>query len=259
MAKGKLTSSINALELRIFRTLVMLSRRISNLALNAWQAILDVIRRSTTGNVRRNLVQDVGNVGLQTTSLLGRDLTALGVNVNLSAERLALLSLPTSQAGKVFQAPSLRKVSEIVFETGWEKRLASMSKLTDPKTMANTIINGYSQGKNIQQIAKDLLPSLNGVKSSARRVARTEGMRIAHTIQFENWEALGPAIVTGYKIHCVHDEVTRPEHLKRDQTEYFREPKGEQLGFDKMPKPPLEADGSVAFNCRCWLTPILSI
>jgi hypothetical protein len=24
-----------------------------------------------------------------------------------------------------------------------------------------------------------------------------------------------------------------------------------------MPRPPLEADGSVAFNCRCYLTPVL--
>ncbi len=63
-------------------------------------------------------------------------------------------------------------------------------------------------------------------------------------------------LIPAYQINAVLDSRTRPEHRARNGTIYYRNPKGEQLGFDSMPHPPIEADGSIAYNCRCFLTPV---
>jgi hypothetical protein len=64
-------------------------------------------------------------------------------------------------------------------------------------------------------------------------------------------------LVAGWQIHATLDERTRPEHAARNGTIYWIHPKAGQRGVDEMPHPPMEADGSTAWNCRCFLTPVL--
>jgi SPP1 gp7 family putative phage head morphogenesis protein len=125
-----------------------------------------------------------------------------------------------------------------------------------PEKLAGILADGYAVGKGPRGIAKDLLPYVNDVRVSAMRVARTWGMHVAASAQMDTHAELGDLVI-GYQVHASLDKNTRPEHRARNGTIYWREPKAGQKGCDEMPRPPLEADGSTAWNCRCYLSPVL--
>lgn len=130
-----------------------------------------------------------------------------------------------------------------------------LTKLFDVDRIAATVWQGIADGKDRRAIAKDLAAKLNGDMVAARRVARTEGLRVATATTLQTAEQLGDDVI-GYQIHAVLDERTRPEHRKRDGTIYYRNPGPGQKGFNEMPQPPQEPDGTIAFNCRCFLSPV---
>ena len=59
-------------------------------------------------------------------------------------------------------------------------------------------------------------------------------------------------------IHAVLDERTRPLHRARNGLIYYKEPVGNQKSVADMPRPPIEPDGTVAFNCRCYISPVFA-
>lgn len=184
------------------------------------------------------------------------DLSALlGVGVHSNADGDS--DDTDTLARLLFPPPRAEQVDAIVYATGWVKRLAAATRLAEPERLAPIISAGMAAGKTRQQLVRDLLPIVDGVRSTARRIARTEGMRVAGAMQMATHESLGDLVV-GYRINATLDSAVRPEHRERDGTIYWRHPKAGQLGFDRMPNPPQEADGSTAWNCRCWLEPILS-
>jgi hypothetical protein len=74
-------------------------------------------------------------------------------------------------------------------------------------------------------------------------------------------------MVIGFQIHAVIDHRTWPWHAARSDTVYFEEPRGNELGLDRMPHPPEESPNlrdraagtpQIAYNCRCFLSPVLS-
>jgi SPP1 gp7 family putative phage head morphogenesis protein len=146
----------------------------------------------------------------------------------------------------------------ILFSSGWHRRLATLTRLADPDMLASVLSSAIANGATPRQAAALIRPAVQNVQSSAIRVARHEAVRVAHEARLLAYESLGDELVIGYQIHAVRDSRTRPEHAKRDGQKFWREPRGRQLGFDRMPRPPMESDGTVAFNCRCYLTPILS-
>lgn len=148
------------------------------------------------------------------------------------------------------------KIQRLIFQSGWTQRIESLSKLAAPDLLTTTITQGIAQGKTQAEIARLLLPALDGVRASARRVARTVGLDVAHQAQMEAFDGLGD-LLAGYQIHAVLDQHTRPAHAARNGTVYWRDPQAGQLGFDVMPQPPKESDGTYAPNCRCHLTPVL--
>lgn len=127
-----------------------------------------------------------------------------------------------------------------------------------PETLAQQIAVDMSLGKSQREVAKAVLPHLDGSRVRAVRAARTFGLYTAHQGQQAAWNELGD-LVSGYQVHAVHDVSTRPAHAARDGTTYHKTPQEGQKGLDEMPHPPLEADGSMAWNCRCYLTPNLSV
>lgn len=151
----------------------------------------------------------------------------------------------------------LDRIHAVVYQAGWVDRIQALTRLAQPETLAARIANGVQNGDSIAAIARDIRPALQGVQSAARRVARTAGLWIAHEAELHTYEQL-PDVILGYQINAVLDRATRPEHRARDGRKYYREPKKSQDGFDVMPRPPREADGSWAFSCRCWLEPILA-
>ena len=140
----------------------------------------------------------------------------------------------------------------------WHARIAQQTQLAPPDQIAALVTTGYLQGETPTALAKRLRPWVQGVASSARRVARNESMRIAHATRMEAYENMGDMVV-GYQIHATMDTRVRPEHAARSGTIYYKKPVMGQLGLDKMPQPPLEEDGTVAHNCRCWITPVLEV
>lgn len=147
----------------------------------------------------------------------------------------------------LFPAPSEAKVADIlrrpVFGQTWDQDLTTASKLAgfDPEKMAVTIAQRFAFGDTPQQIAKQLMPAVDGVKKTARRIARTYGMQVSHAVSREAHEQLGDLLV-GYQAHSQLDQNTRSWHAARSGTIYYKNPAGDQKGYAQMPNPPLEAD-----------------
>jgi SPP1 gp7 family putative phage head morphogenesis protein len=156
----------------------------------------------------------------------------------------------------LFPPFTVPEVQAVVYASGWAQRLSAGTKLGSPSVLAGLIAHGLTAGRSQEEIARDILPAVQNVQSSARRVARTESMRVAQAAQMHAHAQLGPLVI-GYTVRAVLDQNTRPAHRARDRTAYYAHPGPGQLGYDQMPNPPAEADGSIAYNCRCFLTPIL--
>ncbi len=132
-----------------------------------------------------------------------------------------------------------------------------LTKLFNPDRAAATVWQGIAGGKDRRAIAKDLANVMNRDMVAARRVARTEGLRVATAMQLSASEQI-PELITGYQILATLDSRTRPEHRKRHGQIYWRHPNGSQKGFDEMPIPPVDPGGVIAWNCRCVLAPCMT-
>ncbi len=97
----------------------------------------------------------------------------------------------------------------------------------------------------------------NMVRNTAYTVTRTSAAAMMGQARMRAYGAI-PKDLVGFQVHGILDERIRPAHRARNGTIYYKNPNYGQPGLPEMPNPPLEADGSTAFNCRCWLTPILS-
>lgn len=153
------------------------------------------------------------------------------------------------------------QVRRVVYGAGWLDKVRALTRLADPDLLAARVAAAVQAGWTVQQIAADIRPAVQGVVTSARRVARTAGLWVAHEAELHVYEEGLGDIVDGYAVRAVVDEATRRKHRERNGTQYYRRPKAGQLGFEDMPRPPRESPrdgGGWAFNCRCWLDPILS-
>lgn len=148
----------------------------------------------------------------------------------------------------------------------WKQDLSQATRLCSPELLLGIISGGFAAGQNPREIAALLRPAVAGVQTSARRVARTYGMQLAHRVQMDAHAGLGDMVI-GYTIHSAKSPNSRWWHRERDGTRYFLEPGPGQKGMDQCPHPPLEAEDPserpagtphLAFNCLCWLSPILS-
>lgn len=176
----------------------------------------------------------------------------------LSAEekhqaRLQILFPPPTQdevARIVAQGRHIAAPGGTQFET-WEQRFDGLSSLITNKRIAfNEIASGFAEGENIAQIRRRLEPVVGGIKASAQRIARTEGMRIAEHVQRSTWDAFGD-MMTGAQVVAVLDERTRPEHATRNGRIYYRNPPAGQKSMAELPDLP------DAPNCRCMTIPVM--
>lgn len=149
-------------------------------------------------------------------------------------------------ANLLFPPASQEQIDRIIFAPyagrTWLDQWRDATRLTDqPGELAKIVSQGMAQGKGAREIAKELVPLVDGVRNSARRIARTATIQVAHEIQHETFEGLGKDLVTGYQVRATLDEHTRPWHRSRSGTIYYRSPGPGQKGFYQMPHPPLEA------------------
>jgi SPP1 gp7 family putative phage head morphogenesis protein len=150
-------------------------------------------------------------------------------------------------------------VNRVVYGSGWWQTFEQLTALAAPDALAAQIASGVQQGLSVATISRQIRPLVQGVQASARRVARTAGLFVAHEAERDVYRHLEGDLIEGYQIHAVLDHATRPAHRARDGQRFYCRPGPGQRGLSEMPRPPREADGSFAFNCRCWLEPILSV
>jgi len=94
------------------------------------------------------------------------------------------------------------------------------------------------------------------MRNNAYAIARTGMSAMVSKVGRVVYESL-PTDLVGFQVHGILDDRIRPEHRERNGTIYFKKPRYGEPGFDQMPNPPYEADGTIAYNCRCWVTPIM--
>lgn len=249
----------------------------------AWSQVLGVLQdaRSHCGNyllVLHRLRPILDGLRLQLPVLVGNQLVETAAATHTTTATSLASKIPErklNQPAKLTESLDVgeylfgplnpQTLHQILFSSDWSQRLSALTRLAAPELLSSILSNGIQQGKTIDQIARDLRPHLQGVQTSARRVARTETVRVAHEVQFDAWEQVGDLIV-GYQIHAVHGNPnTRKWHLSRDGTIYYKDPKPGQKGLRQMPKPPAEAEDPserppnaprIAPNCLCYLTPV---
>jgi len=149
-------------------------------------------------------------------------------------------------------------VARVVYGSGWWGAFQALTALAAPDSLAAQIASGVQQGLSVQKIAVAIRPLVQDVQTTARRVARTAGLYVAHQAEREVYARIEGDLILGYTVRAVLDSRTRPEHRKRDGQQFFCKPGPGQKGLSECPHPPREADGSWAFSCRCWLEPILA-
>lgn len=179
--------------------------------------------------------------------------------------------LVTAAGGSFFQPPrpvilpnpTAAQIDAVLQRSGWREQAAKFTRLLDADEVALNVFRQTAAGMSINQVTADLLPKLDHARKIARRVARDTSLWIAHEMQFEAW---GPVddMIDGYRVNAVdegHNPTSRPEHRARHGTIYYKRPAPGQKGLDEMPRPPFESprDGStLAYNCRCWISPVWS-
>lgn len=163
----------------------------------------------------------------------------------------------------LFDPPTQQQVRDVlrrpVLGSNWEQDLSQASKLAgfDPDAMASAMAIGFSLGKNPRELARDILPAVDHVRTSARRIARTYGVQVARRMQMNAHAQLGDLVI-GYQIHSAFSPHSREWHKERDGTVYYIRPGPGQKGLAQMPNPPLEAEDprerppgapKMAWNC----------
>jgi hypothetical protein len=215
-----------------------LAQLVSRPIRSAWQAIRGLLRPG---------------IGLASTLTQQFDQARAAIVREMSARLPRLVDRVGALTARAFRGVVVRPIElamrhRIIFGSGWAKRLA-LSVAALPTVLAAAVAASPEQAV---EIVRAPLSQANG---AVARVVMAEGVRAAHHVQVATWEQLGEVVV-GYQVNAIRDQRTRPAHLARHGTVYYRNPRRGQLGFDQMPHPPLEADGTMAHNCRCFLTPV---
>lgn len=210
-------------------------------------------------------MQDIARTShSRTVNTLLDDAPQAALAIALSLQEARQLTGPQRRQvqAQLFPALSAERTAQIVMQPTngmtWNARIARISGLAPPEQLAALVVQGISQGQTLDRMARMILPSVQNVRTSARRIARTEGMRVAHEARMTAYDGLGDLVI-GYQIHATMDWRVRPHHAARNGTVYYKQPKPGQPSVARMPRPPLEEDGTVAHNCRCYITPVLDV
>jgi SPP1 gp7 family putative phage head morphogenesis protein len=165
-------------------------------------------------------------------------------------ERMLFPPMEPTTAERIVRAPSAG--------TSWQARMTQLTRLAAPVDVANLVAGWAASGQPPATLERALRPVVQGVRSTSRRVARTEGQRVANAARMEAYAGMDD-VIAGYQIHGTMDSRTRPHHAARNGMIFWKAPPPGQPGLSQCPHPPMESDGTVAHNCRCWLTPVLTV
>lgn len=154
----------------------------------------------------------------------------------------------------LFPPPPPEKVEQIILRpvdgVSWPQRVQALSRLVqDPGAVARTLRDGYAAGETLDQLSRRVKPLADNFASSAKRIARTEGSRIAEQVQRETYDSLGD-LMAGLQIIATLDERTRPAHRLWHGRIYWKEGR-KKPSIEEFPDLPAGP------NCRCTSVPVL--
>lgn len=125
----------------------------------------------------------------------------------------------------VFPPPTKQQAEEVLRSDRWPDRKTWPQRLQREGFSFDSIVNqvstSMSQGKDLRQITKDIEPLVNNVRVRARRIARTESIRVAQVMQRETDKNVDD-LTYGRQILSVGDERVRPEHKERHGRVYYK-------------------------------------
>jgi SPP1 gp7 family putative phage head morphogenesis protein len=155
----------------------------------------------------------------------------------------------------IFPPLDEERIGQIVFRSNWVHELRNLSQqITNPASVASQIVVSQSSGENVQQLTQRLKDQFSLAASSAKRVARTEAMRVAGVAQHDSFQKLGPLRI-GFRHLSVLDQNSRPEHAILNGRVYYDDPGPGEPSVDEMVIPPY---AERLPNCRCSMTPVLA-
>ena len=136
----------------------------------------------------------------------------------------------------------------------WNDRLKKMGRNLGFSSLVSDLVKS-PHDVTIDTLTKIIAPAVDGAKWQARRIARTESLRVANQAQRETWKPLSRAgVISAVQIVATIDSATRDHHVARHGRIYSqRTPDGPFIsdGGELLPALPDEP------NCRCWDSPIL--
>lgn len=165
---------------------------------------------------------------------------------------IAYVEARSKIAQSIFPGMSAFQVNQIVTKQMIpQKIIRKMTRGASPSVTAS-IISITGDPVKRRQLINEYFERL---RSSAYASVRT-GMASMYGETNQIVYGSIPADVIGFQVLGILDNRIRPEHRARHGTIYYKNPGVGRPGFSQMPNPPLEADGSYAYNCRCTLIPV---
>jgi hypothetical protein len=142
----------------------------------------------------------------------------------------------------------------------WQDRIRTVTS-SQASELLNVLSSGIAGGKNIDQLTRDVKESSGLVDWQARRIARTEGVRVAQgTLEFADEQA--GDLNVGRRWFSALLRNTRPKHAAQHRREFFRVQSAAGTvvfvahdGKDPIDKPPIPWEP----NCLCWDESILPV
>jgi SPP1 gp7 family putative phage head morphogenesis protein len=134
----------------------------------------------------------------------------------------------------------------------WRDQIEFASKLAPPEKLMSILAQGVTAGKMPREIAKDLLPLVQGNRESAMQIATTGCMRVAKQVREEASRSI-EAMIAGKMIVALFDIVTRPLHRARHGLIWYKDSGTDMQTALRMEGPTLP-DG---LECRCFLSDVM--
>lgn len=141
------------------------------------------------------------------------------------------------------------------------QRIKTISDFDKPRLksiISNVLSGGMPEEKAsaIDELSKQIRPFFSndkGINWKARRIARTEGVRIAEDTLRDSWKDSGE-LFDGIRTFTANDQNVRDEHRGWHDKLFVRQADGDYVAADGEKLPTFPAGP----NCRCWSTPELS-
>jgi hypothetical protein len=165
-----------------------------------------------------------------------------------------------------FPPPSPAKVDAILRGTNAPDGIDAISRIKtvigpDLQRLRSTIISGYSGvvgsdgASALEGLATSIRPLLSeneGINWKAKRIARTESVRIAEHSLRDSWRAVAD-VIEAIRTFTADDENVRDAHRRWEDKLFYQTSTGNYIARDGEYLPEFPAGP----NCRCWSTPEL--